>query len=41
MPGLAADGDLTAAHFGPLNEVTASFNDLRTGWDRYVPGLSP
>ena len=40
-PGRASRAGLTAAHLGPLNEVTASFNDLRTGWDRYVPGLSP
>ncbi len=40
--GLPARGaGLAASLPGPLNDPTASFDNLRTGWDPNEPGLSP
>lgn len=34
-------GALAASQATPANDGTASLNNLRTGWDRHEPGLSP
>jgi hypothetical protein len=39
--GRAARGAAVASRLSPLSDPTASFDNLRTGWDPNEPGLSP